>query len=85
MEVKLDFDGITDKKHLHQYLREELSLPDYYGSNLDALYDCLTDSKSITKINVQHMQYLQSTLGEYAQILVEVLQDAGIFVEIDKE
>lgn len=85
MQVKLDFDGITDKRQLHQYLREELSLPDYYGDNLDALYDCLTSSNAITEISIQNMQYLQNALGKYAQILIEVLQDAGISVEIYKE
>lgn len=24
-------------------MKEKLGLPDYYGNNLDALYDCLTD------------------------------------------
>lgn len=85
MRVKLDFDGITDKKQLHQLLKEQLYLPAYYGGNLDALYDCLTSSKAITEISIQHMQHLQSALGEYAQILIEVLQNAGISVEIEKE
>ena len=30
-------------RQLHKYLRAELELPDYYGENLDALYDCLTE------------------------------------------
>ena len=30
-------------RQLHKYLRTELELPDYYGENLDALYDCLTE------------------------------------------
>lgn len=85
MRVKLDFNGIMDKTQLHQYLKAQLSLPAYYGSNLDALYDCLISSNAITEISIQHMQHLQNALGEYAQILIEVLQDAGISVEIDKE
>ena len=27
----------------HDYLMEALNLPDYYGKNLDALYDCLCE------------------------------------------
>ena len=34
-------------RQLHKYLRAELELPDYYGENLDALYDCLTEVASL--------------------------------------
>ncbi|WP_407377308.1 barstar family protein [Methanobrevibacter sp.] len=36
-------DGEAIKKKGHEYLMEALDLPDYYGRNLDALYDCLTE------------------------------------------
>ena len=31
------------KEEGHDYLMRALNLPDYYGRNLDALYDCLTE------------------------------------------
>ena len=31
------------KELVHNYIAEKLGFPDYYGKNLDALYDCLTD------------------------------------------
>lgn len=36
-------DGKLIKQKGHDYLVEVLDLPDYYGKNLDALYDCLTE------------------------------------------
>ena len=39
----VDLSGVTTKEELHAALKEGLSLPDYYGGNLDALHDCLTD------------------------------------------
>ena len=30
-------------QHRYDYLKEMLEFPEYYGKNLDALYDCLTD------------------------------------------
>ncbi|MDO5814616.1 MAG: barstar family protein [Methanobrevibacter sp.] len=39
----MQLDGKLIKKNGHVYLMEELNLPDYYGKNLDALYDCLTE------------------------------------------
>lgn len=38
-----DCQGTTDKKGVLTRLGQDLKLPDYYGRNLDALYDCLTD------------------------------------------
>ncbi|MBQ1781286.1 MAG: barstar family protein [Methanobrevibacter sp.] len=40
---KMQLDGKLIKKQGHDYLKEALNLPDYYGKNLDALYDCLTE------------------------------------------
>lgn len=39
----MQLDGNLIKERGHDYLAEELNLPDYYGKNLDALYDCLTE------------------------------------------
>lgn len=39
----MQLDGKLIKKNGHEYLVEVLDLPDYYGKNLDALYDCLCE------------------------------------------
>ncbi len=39
----LDMAEISDRSAFQDLLRRELSLPEYYGSNLDALYDVLTE------------------------------------------
>lgn len=42
-EIFLDGIYLCEEEKAHEYLKDKLDLPEYYGRNLDALYDCLTD------------------------------------------
>lgn len=41
--VEIDCSGLQDRKAVLTAIGRALSFPDWYGANLDALYDCLTD------------------------------------------
>ena len=43
MELTLDAACFDNVKQIHNYIANALQFPDWYGRNLDALYDCLTD------------------------------------------
>ena len=75
MEVILDCTRFTDKGIAHAYLKEQFGFPDYYGNNLDALYDCLVEV-SDCRILLQNPTAL-SAMGEYGAALLETLQDAA--------
>lgn len=77
MQVILDFEDITSKSGLHQYLKEQLELPDYYGNNLDALHDCLSERGERIFIYIRNLKCLKKSLGEYASVLVEVLSEVS--------
>ena len=46
-QIILDGNILADAAQVHDYLKELLNFPEYYGKNLDALYDCLTEMKDI--------------------------------------
>lgn len=45
--ITLDGNLLADAAHVHDYLKEMLEFPEYYGKNLDALFDCLTDLDNV--------------------------------------
>lgn len=51
-EITLDFKEFMSMKEAHAYIAGKLDLPDYYGANLDALFECLTDISEDVKIKI---------------------------------
>ena len=43
MRLIIDFSLIQTAGEFHHALAQTLEFPDWYGHNLDALYDCLTE------------------------------------------
>lgn len=72
----LDGNNITDKETLHDTLAGSLHLPDWYGRNLDALYDCLSDIQEETEIRLLHEEALENHLGNYARTLKKTVHEA---------
>ena len=56
MQIKIDGNCFNNAKELHSYLKEKLSFPDYYGENLDALYDVMMDIRSSLVIEASNME-----------------------------
>ena len=51
-KIELYLTSAQDRSAIHDYLKRKLGLPDYYGGNLDALYDCLTGICEDTRIGI---------------------------------
>lgn len=76
MEIILDGQTIDSRETLHQRLTELLQLPAWYGKNLDALHDCLTDLREPITLRVIHAHALRESLGGYASGFSHVLVDS---------
>lgn len=77
--ITLDGKLMTTRECTHHYLEAMLDLPEYYGKNLDALWDLLSFESRPTKIYVIHPQNIIRNLGDYGAELIEVL------IEVDQE
>lgn len=72
-ELIVELDMLDTKERIHDFFSAELQTPDWYGRNLDALYDELT---SITSETVIRCYGMRSDLPAYTKGLVDVLRDA---------
>lgn len=77
-EIILEGSKFSCKENLHQELKKKLILPDYYGNNLDALWDCLT-SDVVLPINIKWLDFQRSKelLGDYADKTLELFIKAS--------
>ena len=76
-KITLDIEKMRSLPMLHKYLHTTLALPEYYGANLDALYDCLTEIAEPTELVVPKKVADEAYLGWYGQQFLQVLQDAA--------
>ena len=76
-KVILDFRPIHTREEVHKYLAMKLDLPDYYGENLDALYDCLTEKNADNTVIFVNTALLEEYLGDYAEKILSCFRDAS--------
>lgn len=69
----LDGKRIKNRETLHGILADLPGFPDWYGKNLDALHDCLTDMQEEVWIRIQNKNDLALHLGNYAAAFLNVL------------
>jgi ribonuclease inhibitor len=72
----LDFRDVKNYTDMHHIIKRELDFPDYYGGNMDAFWDCLTDMRGRPiHIEILGIDVLQQKCGEKAAIMVETLRE----------
>lgn len=74
-EYFIDCEKLCEQKAAHRYLAKALELPEYYGKNLDALFDCLTEKAECTILfNGAEKVY---KAGGYGASILDVMRNAA--------
>ena len=77
MAIILNGRAMTDRPSAHIHLAERLELPAWYGRNLDALYDVLTEIGSDTELILEDPAAVVENLGKYGESLLSTMQEAA--------
>ena len=77
MTVILEGSRMIDRVAVHNHLGERLQLPSYYGRNLDALYDVLTELGEETTIILRDPALVAEQLGKYGEALLNAMKEAA--------
>ena len=74
-KVILDFTAAESNEEVQDLIQNEMDLPEYYGRNLDALYDCLTEIHEDTAIGF-YQTMDGSPVSAYLNRVRQVFEDA---------
>ena len=74
--ITLDFTGIKTLWELHEYFKTVFQLPDQYGRNMDALWDCLYYLFEFpTTINLKNISAIPDEMHEEVEIMLDLFHD----------
>lgn len=76
--LTIDFSKVRYYDELHELLREKFGLPDYYGKNLDALWDCLRymwNPEEQFTIKLQGVFSMREALREDIEGILKIFND----------
>lgn len=72
-QIKLDGRKMDNRAAAWAHIRSALSLPDYFGNNLDALADCISEMQGVA-IRLRFANAARNSLGSYGQTMIEVFR-----------
>ena len=74
----LDGNEMKTKEDAFEHIAKTCLFPSYFGHNLDALADCLSEVHSDTVIILMNRDALLESLGEYGFTMLEVFRENSI-------
>jgi len=76
MEIEIDCSLVKNEADFHNLLADKLAFPNFYGKNLDALYDILRERDESMLVVFMNSSNLKPALGDRYEKFIKVLEDA---------
>lgn len=73
--IRLDAERLLGREEAMEQLGRALALPEWWGRNLDALHDCLTQLGRPVRLELGRREALEGT--DFGRRLLRVLEDAA--------
>jgi len=78
--IKVDFSKCKYYDDLHKVLKETFNFPDYYGENIPALWDCITEvlvysGKREILVEVYGTRSIPKELNKVMKSILEIFDD----------
>lgn len=91
--IVLDFSNCQYASQIHKILKDKFGLPDYYGENWDALWDCLDGlfyDREPYVVKICGLSLLSEDLRDYCETMIEVFdrvhtETPNVVFEIEKQ
>ena len=72
----IDFTNVNHYLEMHFIIRQALDLPDYYGCNWDAFWDCLTDMVGRPiHIEIIGLDVIERKFDDAAKMMIEIFRE----------
>ena len=75
--IYLDGLNMAEIEEAYVYLAKELGFPDYYGKNLDALFDCLTEFCSDAFIVINNSKAVNKAI---TKVFLDAASETGTYI-----
>ena len=75
--VNLDVSGVRDRGEFHELIRNNFDVPEYYGNNLDALYDFFTEYFGSLYVRITGIDDVPGDMAGYIERFTDMCRDAA--------
>ena len=73
-EFYIDCTGLG-KEDLHRVLAETLDFPEWYGNNLDALHDALTEIGEDVRLTLVHFDDMKNCCRGFLRVFTDAVEE----------
>lgn len=76
-ELVLDIENVCGADEFYDLLGKQIELPAYFGRNLDALHDVLTEQPETIKITLVNTDVMEAMAPKFLRKLKRMLEDVA--------